>query len=244
MISSPVIGMTECGKWDKYTAWVQRSDPQLEIVKLSWKENNLHALDRCHGVVLTGGEDVHPKFYGAPEKVRELDPKEINEERDKFEFRVIESALKEELPILGICRGLQIVNVHLGGTLIPDIPSAGKPDHAKNEGYDRTHRINVLDDTLLQNIVKLRNGEVNSAHHQAAERIGRDLIASAVSEDGIIEGLEWGERDGKPFFLLVQWHPERMRDSEGPFTKNLLVEFTHTAAIRRQHAYNHTYPNR
>src|SRR3990170_3177910 len=128
MTSPLVIGITECGKWDNYANWVQRSYPHVRTLKLLWREPSSDDFDHCDGLMLTGGEDVHPRFYGVPEKVAELDPKEINERRDEFELRIIETALKKGSPILGICRGLQIVNVYFGGTLILDIPRAGKPD--------------------------------------------------------------------------------------------------------------------
>jgi putative glutamine amidotransferase len=224
------IGITECGKWDKYASWIQSGNSELNLLKLSWRENKLVEVERCHGVVLTGGEDVHPRFYGAAERVRELDPKEVNEQRDEFELRVIDAALKKGIPLLGICRGLQITNVYFGGNLIIDIPSTGKPDHAKSQGYDRQHPVNVLPGTQLASVIGVRRGEVNSAHHQAADKTGNDVRVSATSDDGIIEGLEWKDPKGKSFLLLIQWHPERMQDFGSPFSKNVLFEFLHAAS--------------
>jgi putative glutamine amidotransferase len=236
MTSPLTIGIAECGKWDKYASWVWRGDPSVEIIKLSWKESNLDAIDQCRALVLTGGEDVHPRFYGAPERATELDPKEVNECRDEFELKLIERALQQGLPILGICRGLQIANVYFGGTLILDLPSTGKPAHSKSQGYDRTHPVKLAAGTLLEKSIGIDHGEINSAHHQATERIGRGLRLSAISDDGVIEGLEWMELDRKPFLLLVQWHPERMQNLESPFSKNLLHEFTQAVAKRQYRA--------
>jgi putative glutamine amidotransferase len=236
MTPAITIGITECGKWDKYASWVKRADSQVEIVKLSWKENNAAELDRCHGVVLTGGEDVHPRFYGSPERVTELDPKEVNERRDEFELEVIRKTLQKELPLLGICRGLQVANVYFGGTLVLDLPSTGRPGHSKSQGYDRTHSVKLTAGTLLEKSIGTNHGEVNSAHHQAADRIGQGLKLSAISDDGVIEGLEWMELDRKPFLLLVQWHPERMQNLESPFSKNLLHEFTQATAKKQYRA--------
>lgn len=234
MTSQIAIGIIECSKWDKYAAWVQRNSLQPQIVKLSWRENNLDEINRCRGVIFTGGEDVHPRFYGAPERVAELDSKEVNERRDEFELKILEASLKKEVPVLGICRGLQIANVYFGGTLILDIPSIGKPDHSKSEGYDRTHSVNVTPNTQLEKSLGVKRGEVNSSHHQAAEKIGRGLRVSAVSDDGIIEGLEWAVPSQKPFMLLVQWHPERMQNLESPFSKDVLFEFLQAASDRHQ----------
>jgi putative glutamine amidotransferase len=228
--SSLTIGITECGKWGKYAEWVQGKNSHTEIVRLSWRENNLDALRRVQGVMLTGGEDIHPKFYGAPEKVAGLDPKEVNERRDEFEFQVLEKALREGIPVFGICRGLQLANVYFGGTLVLDLPNAGKPGHAKSDGYDRTHTVRITQGARLERTIGKRSGEVNSAHHQAAEKIGQGLRIAAVSDDGVIEGLEWEDVDEKPFLLLVQWHPERMKDLESPFSRNLLSEFTEVVA--------------
>jgi putative glutamine amidotransferase len=230
MSFSLVIGITECGKWGKYAEWVRANDSDAQIVKLSWKEENLDDLDRLHGVVLSGGGDVHPRFYGAPEKVTQLDPKEVDERRDEFEFEVLEKALKDRIPVFGICRGLQVANVYFGGTLVLDLPNAGKPGHAKAQGYDRTHSVSISPGTQLEKAIGHQHGEVNSAHHQAVEKIGKGLRVSAASDDGIIEGLEWQEADEKPFLLLVQWHPERMENLESPFSRNLLLEFTKAAA--------------
>lgn len=228
-MSAPiVIGITECDKWDQYSNWVKLSGAPIETLKLSWRENEPALVERCDAIILSGGEDVHPRFYGAPERVRELDPKEINEQRDEFELRVLDSALKQALPILGICRGLQIANVYFGGTLILDLPNAGKLGHSKLDGLDRMHMVRVLKNTELEKIVGTSRGEVNSAHHQAAEKIGAGLRVSALSDDGIIEGLEWQEPHGKPFLQLVQWHPERMENGESPFSRSLLQEFIQT----------------
>jgi putative glutamine amidotransferase len=231
-----IVGISECGKWDKYASWVQRGDSQTEIVKLSWRENNIADVDRCHGIVLTGGEDVHPRFYGSPERVTELDPKEVSERRDEFELEIIGRALKKELPLLGICRGLQIANVYFGGTLVLDLPSTGKPGHSKSQGYDRTHQVKLSAGTLLERSIGIDHGEVNSAHHQAADRIGQGLRLSAISDDVVIEGLELMEPDRKAFLLLVQWHPERMQNLESPFSKNLLFEFTQAVAKKEYRA--------
>lgn len=225
MMSSMTIGITECSKWKNYANWIRHTNALIEVVRLSWRENNLAELDRCDALLLTGGEDVHPRFYGKPEYAKELDPKEVNERRDEFELRIIDQALKNEIPILGICRGLQIANVYFKGTLIFDLPKLGKPNHAKAQGYDQTHTVQVMDNSLLKKIVKINFGEVNSTHHQAADRVGKELKVSAISNDGVIEGIEWKEPDKKCLLLLVQWHPERMKSASSSFSKNLRDRF-------------------
>jgi putative glutamine amidotransferase len=224
MKSLLTVGITDCSKWENYARWMEEADANIKVVKLSWKNNNLKDLDLCDGVILSGGEDVHPRFYGKPEYLEKLDPKDIIEERDEFELRIIDAALKNKLPVLGICRGLQIANVYFKGTLIPDIPSIGKQGHAKEEGYDQTHLVLAKEDSALKRITGDK-GTVNSAHHQAADKVGPELKVSATSEDGIVEGLEWKSPEGKPFLLLVQWHPERMKEQTSPFSKNIRETF-------------------
>lgn len=224
-----VVGITGCGKFSNYERWML-GETNVEVVELSGRKDNAQDLARCDGLLLTGGEDVHPKFYHQPEKLSLLKQDDMDEQRDEFELGVIGQALENNLPLLGICRGLQIVNVFLGGTLIADIPTIGKPDHSKVEGKDRYHLAEVAENTILKRIVQASQGEVNSAHHQAAENPGNDLVINALSPDGIIEGLEWREPAGRPYFMLIQWHPERMRDLQSPFSKNIRASFT--AAMR------------
>lgn len=219
-----VIGITDCSKWENYAKWFLEI-PAVEVVRLSWKELNFSDMNKCHGIVLSGGEDVHPKYYGKTEYFSILKPGEINEDRDAFELKLIENALQQKKPILGICRGLQVANVFFGGTLIPDIPASGKPSHSKVQGYDERHLVNIFDDSVLKNFIGKGRGEVNSAHHQAVDVIAGDMKVVACADDGVIEGLEWKVPEGKSFLLLVQWHPERMTDSGSPFSRNIRTGF-------------------
>jgi putative glutamine amidotransferase len=218
------IGITSCSKYENYEKWFTH-DPSIEVIMLSWKNKNFEDLKRCDGVVLSGGEDVHPKFYHKPEYLSMLDPKDIIEARDEFELKVIDEAIKMKLPVLGICRGLQIANVYFKGTLIPDLPSIGKIKHEKDEGYDQRHEVTVVPETILSQTVHALHGEVNSAHHQAADKIGEGLVVSARSSNGVVEGLERKYPEEKPFLLLVQWHPERMKDAGSAFSKNIREAF-------------------
>jgi putative glutamine amidotransferase len=127
-IKKTVIGITDCSKWENYARWF-REVPGVEVIRLSYKDKNFRDIENCDGIVLSGGEDVHPRFYNKPEYLSVLKPDEIKEDRDEFEMNVIKNGLNRKKPILGICRGLQVANVYFGGTLIPDIPSDGKPSH-------------------------------------------------------------------------------------------------------------------
>ncbi|HVY76843.1 MAG TPA: gamma-glutamyl-gamma-aminobutyrate hydrolase family protein [Puia sp.] len=219
------IGITDCGKYDNYRRWIEATG-EAEAVRLSMYLNNPEAVDACDGIVFSGGEDVQPELYGKPEYVQEFNLTEIIPERDVFEYAVISKTLEQSKPLLGICRGLQIVNVYLGGDLIPDIPSVLHSDlHAKEAGADRTHDITIAPGSLLNRISGLSSGRVNSAHHQSAGTPGRDLMITASADKGIVEALEWSNPWGRPWLLLVQWHPERMADQGSPLTSGLRSAF-------------------
>jgi putative glutamine amidotransferase len=109
--------------------------------------------------------------------------------------------------------------------LIPDIPSFGKFNHSKKAGADTYHSIQVDENSWLKKVVGVSEGEINSAHHQSAEIVAPDLVANAISKDGVIEGLEWKKQDDKPYMMLVQWHPERMIDQQNIFTQAIRKSF-------------------
>ncbi|MGC8894146.1 MAG: gamma-glutamyl-gamma-aminobutyrate hydrolase family protein [candidate division WOR-3 bacterium] len=156
------------------------------------------------GLVLSGGGDVHPDLYrGDPSACELVDPN-----RDELEFRLLEIATKRRVPILGICRGIQVLNVFFGGTLIGNIEGHSALD-AGDQKIDRRHRIKIVEGTRLHAILGEGTTEVNSAHHQAIDSLGDGLVVSATAEDGTIEAVEL---PGEPFTLAVQWHPERDRN--------------------------------
>jgi len=224
------IGVTDCSKYDKYASWIAQ-EPGVETIQLGYKQNNFHDIERCNGILLTGGEDVHPKSYNNLEYLPYCYKDDIDEERDAFELKVLEYTQEHNLPLFGICRGLQIANVFFGGSLIPDIPTFKNTNHSKIEAVDRYHEIITEANTELRAITGVEKGQVNSAHHQSVERLGDGLIVSAKSPEGIIEGIEWARPEGKPLLLLVQWHPERMMDQKSAFTSNIRQRFLDAVRI-------------
>jgi putative glutamine amidotransferase len=222
------IGITDCGKFGNYQRWLS-SEPWINIVRLGYKQENFGDIKNCDGIIITGGQDVHPRFYNKPEYLSLCH--ETDERRDEFELSVLEYTQQHQVPVLGICRGLQITNVFAGGTLLPDILTAGNADHTKLDEQDRYHGIRVKENSLLELIVGTMSGEINSAHHQCADKIGHGLVGNASSPDGIVEGLERMQDNGKAFLLLVQWHPERMKNLESEFSKNIKIRFLE--AVRR-----------
>lgn len=223
-MNTVTIGVTDCSKYDNYANWISR-EANVETIRLGHRQNNYEEIRKCSGIVLTGGEDVHPRFYNKPEYFELCFQDDMDERRDEFELKVLEFTQKNKIPVLGICRGLQIANVFFGGTLIPDIPTFGKFNHSKRNGLDTYHTISIDRNSNLYQVTGILTGEVNSAHHQSADRVGKNLVASSFSTDGIIESIEWLEEAGKPYLSLVQWHPERMRDETSLLTAKIKEDF-------------------
>ena len=179
-------------------------------------------LDSVSGLVLTGGEDVDPARYGEKrhEKIRS-----INAARDATEIALIEEAKARGKPILAICRGIQILNVALGGTLVQDIPSQLDTKIAHDEDSprnSRSHDISIEPGSLIAKAVGTEHCTVNSFHHQSVKRVADGMRVTARSPDGVIEGLEstddW-------WVIAVQWHPEEMTDSPEPWDRGLFKAF-------------------
>ncbi len=162
-------------------------------------------MDGVQGILLTGGQDVNPVLYG--ESVIN-DTVSFCNERDSMEKTVFKNALEKDLPVLGICRGIQFINAFLGGSLYQDIPCQ-KPssvNHHQSPPYDKpVHKVSVSEESSLYNLIKKNSLSVNSYHHQAVKEPADTLKVMAVSEDGIIEAVEMPE---KRFVWGVQWHPE------------------------------------
>lgn len=228
-----VIGITDCRTFSNYGNWILQ-EADVDVVRLGYQRNNLAEADRCTGVVLSGGdEDIHPSFYHKPEYLPFCH--ETDERRDEFEWKLLERLDANRQPLLGICRGLQLVNVFFGGSLIPDIPSFGKYNHSKFAERDRYHTLSIDNDSLLYKITNSVEGKINSAHHQSAGMIGRGLVANCFSPDGVVEGVERIRTDDNQFLMLVQWHPERMTDLTSPFSKNIKLAFLEACQKRSEY---------
>jgi putative glutamine amidotransferase len=216
------IGITDCSKYANYEKWIS-AEPSVTVIRLGYTQNNFDDVKKCDGIILSGGEDVHPRYYHKLEYEKYCH--EIDERRDDFELRVLEYTDKNQLPLLGICRGLQVANVYFGGTLVPDIPAFGKFNHSRYPEKDRYHIIQIDSESDLFKIAEAATGSINSAHHQSAELVGKGLVTNALSPDGIIEGMELLDKKGKAYLQLVQWHPERMTNLEDPLSKNVKLSF-------------------
>lgn len=210
--------------YERYGAWLRTYHPEMTIVDCSLidMERLPEVMAACSGLVLSGGADVQPERYGA---VAEGLPCSPDPERDAREFRLLDLALERTMPVLGICRGMQVLNVHGGGTLVIDIPAqvpeAG--EHRGSEG-DARHTVEIASDSVLKKLVRRSEGVVNSSHHQAVDVLAPGFTVAAAAEDGIVEAIERDPEHGKSVVLGVQWHPERM-EPDNPLAKNILHYF-------------------
>lgn len=182
-------------------------------------------VNRCDGILLTGGDDLQPDLYDP-----ELDDRikataqGIDPSRDLAEFLLIEQALQQGKPLLAICRGPQVLNVALGGGLVTDIAleRPGALNHRrKAQAHRLTQNITIEPETLMHRIFRKRSMKVNSAHHQAIGQLAPMLRATAQTRDGIIEAVEFKKEDAqdRPFLLGMQFHPERLWERYPEFLK-------------------------
>jgi putative glutamine amidotransferase len=185
-------------------------------------------LQSVSGLVLTGGEDVDPARYGEKrhEKVRS-----VNAARDATEASLIEQAKARGKPVLAICRGIQILNVALGGTLVQDIPSEWTNPIVHDGEWARTARVHEVDVTAGSRLARALGTDrpvVNSMHHQAVGAVAAPLATVARAPDGMVEGVEWPDDDW--WMVGVQWHPEELTASPEPWDRSLFATFADVVA--------------
>jgi putative glutamine amidotransferase len=205
---NPTIGVTRCSRLDDYVASVEQAGGRARILEVSESPRKL--LNELDGVLLTGGGDVDPVLYGESrhETVEDAEPG-----RDEFEIDLAMRAVAEDLPLLAICRGAQVLNVAAGGTLVQDIPSQVPSDlaHTIQEPKNAVaHDVRItpgsrLEQALGASVDASHTCRVNSRHHQSVGKVGAGLSASAIAADGVIEAIE---RSDSTFCVGVQWHPE------------------------------------
>jgi putative glutamine amidotransferase len=207
----PTVGLTACRKIEDYRQAVLHVGGEVRV--LAPDIDVTEALSSIDGLLLTGGEDVAPARYGEEPHPSVVD---VDVDRDAFEVALVEGARKKGLPIFAICRGIQMLNVACGGTLVQDIPTDvhGSLEHRlavpPHESYTLAHEVWLEGDTLLARLMSERLSsadacEVNSRHHQAVKTVAPGFLVSATAPDGVIEAIE---DPAVPFCLGVQWHPE------------------------------------
>ena len=225
----PRIGITPCTRVEDYVESVRVAGG--EPVVLSNSDDPADVLRRLDGILLTGGPDVDPALYRQPKH----ESTEIDAARDAFEVPLSRAAVADNVPVFAICRGVQVLNVAAGGTLIQDIPteSPTTTEHSLEQPKDgHAHDVRVTPGTRLASMLEASASpdvcSVNSRHHQAVGEVAPSFVVSAVSPDGIVEAIE---RPESSFCLGVQWHPENFWRT-GEFLP-LFREFIAAAANRR-----------
>ena len=222
-MKKPLIGITldneEPGNYSKFPWYAIRQNYLHAIEKLGGipfpllhTNNNIFEIfNLLDGLIITGGNfDINPKIYGH----NSYNTRNIKNSRTDFEISICQIFLKSNKPILGICGGEQLLNVTCGGTLMQDIKQSNLKslEHEQKNPRDQvSHRVKVVANTFLKKILKKNVINVNSAHHQAVDKLGENLRSSGYSDDGIIESIEHTKHE---WCIGVQWHPEFLITNE------------------------------
>jgi len=215
MQDKPIIGMTplmerkaeQIMMLHTYTQSILDAGGIPMVLPLTEEEQDIdQILKVCDGFVFTGGDDIDPGMYGE-EKLDCVGP---CKERDNFEMKLLHKAIAADKPVLGICRGMQLLNVALGGSLYQDITTLlpSHIEHRMEPPLDKViHEIRIVDETPLMNVIGKNHIMINSYHHQCVKKLGVELEVMAYAPDGIIEGIYMPQ---KKFVQAVQWHPEQI----------------------------------
>ncbi len=203
------IAISPCSKLPDYEESVRRAGGEVRVLHQD-TDNLADVIGSIDGLLLTGGGDVQPSIYGASTHPA-FDPAEPG--RDEYEIELVRRAIEKNIPVFAICRGVQVLNVARGGTLIQHIPEevgTSVEHRVKEPRFAIAHDVWLTSGSLLQETLRERLEEadacaVNSRHHQAPKDLGEGLVASATAPDGVIEAVE---DPGRRFCLGVQWHPE------------------------------------
>ncbi|WP_353893050.1 gamma-glutamyl-gamma-aminobutyrate hydrolase family protein [Proteinivorax hydrogeniformans] len=214
-MKSPLIGVTAVYDYQRNVHWlgddycsaISQCGAVPVLIPSSLPQKQVLALvNQLDGLLLSGGDDVNPLSFGQEpvENMGLVDPL-----RDNLELTLTKEFMRTQKPILGICRGLQVINIVLGGTIIQDLSSHCKKWIGHSQKGTRSyasHSVEIVRDSLLYSIVDKDTIYTNSFHHQAVDKLGKDLIVNCRSKDGLVEGVEHKEKQ----ILGVQWHPENL----------------------------------
>lgn len=205
----PKIAITPCSKLPDYEESVRRAGGEVREINRA-TDSPADIVKSAQGVLLTGGGDVQPSIYGATPHAT-FDPAEPG--RDEYEIELVRRAIEADVPLFAICRGIQVLNVARGGTLIQHIPEevgTNVEHRVKEPRFAIAHEVwlnagSLLERTLRERLEDADSCDVNSRHHQAVKDLGEGLVVSASAPDGVVEAVEDSSRR---FCLGVQWHPE------------------------------------
>jgi len=223
-----ILGISKASGSDnykKYKTAIELISNDFEIVDiypLSY-DSALVIMNKIDGLILSGGPDIHPIHFG---KIQDTSLCSIDLHRDSLELALIDIAYRKKIPILGICRGLQILNVYNGGSLFTDIPTQlpqNKVVHQVKDG-DINHKVRLDTNSIIYSIINSNEIIVNSNHHQSIDRLSTHFVATAYADDGIIEAIE-SKNINKHFVIAVQWHPERLWVNNNDENSRKLLEY-------------------
>ncbi|MEP6731824.1 MAG: gamma-glutamyl-gamma-aminobutyrate hydrolase family protein [bacterium] len=228
--TEPIRGVLRVRANASYTDAVRLADMRPYILPVLDPRDADDMLEGMQGLLLTGGEDVGPAHYGTPPHPHLGD---VHAARDAFEIALVLAARERRLPTLAICRGIQVANVALGGTLVQDITSEwpNALQHECSPRDARVHEVRVHSGSRLAIALGAEQLTVNSMHHQAVARLGEGLTAVAHAPDGTIEGAEWIADDW--WMVGAQWHPEELMGTSEDWDRSLFAAF---AAVVREAA--------
>lgn len=215
-----------------YINWLKTADSTVICLDMYHLEidSALKLFKECDGLLLTGGTDIYPGKYGKESDTARCWKPDFK--RDSVEIALIYAALQQEKPILGICRGLQLLNVYLGGSLYIDLPTDLDTivKHQCSNKYECYHNVTIAQNSLLFEIAGQTSAIANSNHHQGIETLAEPLKGIAFTQDGLIESIQWKNTNRKPFLLGVQWHPERM-DFTNPLSGEIAKRYLNEISL-------------
>ena len=211
--TQPSLTIAVSKQSDAYVQWLQRNDSTVKTINLYplGIDSALSILNECNGLLLTGGEDVYPGYYDQLADTSRCG--EFDHYRDSLEMALIDFAVQHKIPILGVCRGEQILNVALGGSLIVDIPTDFDISviHQQEDYLHCFHPVTAVSGSVLVEMAGATADSVTSNHHQAIDRLAEPLSIIAYAPDSLPEAVSWKNHENKGFLFAVQWHPERMK---------------------------------
>lgn len=212
--------------YERYGKWINNADSTIIWIDMYHlpMDSARKIISNCDGLLVTGGEDVNPDMHGRLSEISRCGT--IDYKRDTLEYMLLDYAFNHRMPVVGVCRGQQIINVFLGGNLYIDLP-VDKPSnihHRCTRSDTCKHLITLVSGSLLEEISGVNSCEVNSSHHQAVDIPANNIKVLAYAPDSVIESIGWIDTTGKSFMLGVQFHPEHL-DFGHPVAGNLAKRF-------------------
>lgn len=233
------IGITKLsteGHYSNYGKFILAADSTVELVDLyhTTTDSGLMLFEDCDGLLICGGPDIYPGWYGKEQDTALCGY--IDRRRDTLEYKALMTAIERGIPVLGICRGEQMINVALGGTLYADIPiQYPVPETHRCDNPDSCfHAVYLTENSLLHSITEAKIGVVNTNHHQGVEKLAPPLLITGRSHDGFVEVIQWADTTDKSWLLGVQWHPERLNYEQNPFSLKIGKAFIE--AVKKEKA--------